>query len=668
MPHLPYVLPFLLEKGPGFPYIFPQVFGSRPPEGTIAAALPKATAALSGHMQPSGTIGVTLKHATTNIVAGASVIPVEEPAKPSEIPPTELELLKEQLLYGDPITSADAAETLATLKTPIDSEWTVTVYDKMWRAIGQVGDDMIELSGTDPRNNLPTATLVLKGDSVYIGVMQDCKNTMVGVTVETAGMRYAYYVDTFDWEFADGAWTGTAHLNGIWDILNYLVIWPNFLFPIQVQIPSHAVFIWAVCTCIEAMVAECALRIQSGLWEFINNAFSLNPDIRAWFGTLLQSNGNIFDMLKCPIYIVPTNPFLDTSPLLAKTVRMESCGTVIRDVTKAYGVDVRVDLWLPGDEQPDPWTKNFAFMRLDQPTYVVTVKDRSQITGPTGTVLDSVLRTVVDLGGSFFGDVFPGIFRQVPGMEGVFYAPWLGVNYVPPWAIIVAPDPGDHKGSVISCKVSYHTPKGWQHIIGGRSPKWLNDFINATTAWAIDAISILLGFTGIPSSLLEGFLNNAFLAFQLWELYGRRNQVGPYHPGIEVFHATSSAPYNIETMFDFINAAWDSRGWISCVARFRNQDVLTLGRDVFRGGLVSVVYPAAASDTATGEQVIRRQLYTDYIENTAYHISQDLRDVILQIGDGKAKESPLAKHQRFLTGVLEAINVVTLAPQSAGLL
>jgi hypothetical protein len=116
-----------------------------------------------------------------------------------------------------------------------------------------------------------------------------------------------------------------------------------------------------------------------------------------------------------------------------------------------------------------------------------------------------------------------------------------------------------------------------------------------------------VGFTGIPNDMLSGFLNNAFLAFQLWESFSRRNTVGPYHPGVEVFHATASAPYNLETISAFINAFWDSRGW---------------------------------------------------------KIDQKTRDLMLQIGDGKAIESPLAKHQRNLTGLLEAINVVTLAPQS----
>lgn len=568
----------------------------------------------------------------------------------------DLDAWNQQLKTGTAFQKVEAAHRIAEYKSTVDKEFIITVYDRLWKPIREVGDDMISIEGNDPRNNLPTAQLVLKGNSDLIDVMMQCKETMVGITVETQGLRFAYYVDTFDYTFQNGEWVGTASLHGIWDILNYMVIWPNFLFPIQAQIPSHAVFIWGLCTVIESMVGECALRLQSGLWEFVNNALSLNPDIRAWFGTLLQSNGNIFTMLKTPVYVVHTNPLFDTSPLVAKTVRMETCGTVIREITKAYGVDVRVDLWLPGDEQPDYWTKNFDFIALDQPTYVVTALDRSQISGPTGTVLDSAIRSIVDLGGSFFGDI-GDLVQTVPGMDGVFGSPLLGVDYVPPWAVLIAPEPeAGERGNIVACKISYHTPKGWQHIIGGRSPKWLNDLLNATFAWIIDSISILIGIVGIPSNLLEGFLNNAFLAFQLIENYGRRNKVGPYHPAIEVFHATSSAPYNIETLFAFINAMWDSRGYVSAQVSIRNGEVYSLGKDIFRGGLISLLYHG------------RTKLYTDYVENVTFRVTKDARDLMIQIGDGKAKESPLAKHQRFITGTLEALNVLTLSPQSAGFL
>lgn len=565
--------------------------------------------------------------------------------------PTQVEFdqLKDQLHNGDLISRAEAADMIAELNPSVlHKDWIVTIYDKFWRPTGEFGDDMMELTGTDPRNNLPSATLKIKGDCQHIEQLMGCVTELVGVTVETGGLRYAFYVKSFDLEYNDGVWVGTVNLLGIWDILNYLIIWPNFLLPIQAQVPSHAVFIWALCTVLELMVTECSFRIQSGLWEFINNALSLNPDIRAWFGTLLESQGNIFQALKTPVYVVHTNPLLDTSPLVAKTVRMESCGSVITEITKAYGVDARMELWLPGDPQPDKWAD------LKVPTYVFSAKDRSQIEGPTKTVLDSVIRTVVDLGGSVFGEMF-GIIDQAPGMQGVYVIPEIGLNFVPPWAVLVAPEPGQ-KGSVASCKLSFHTHSGWQHIIGGRSPKWLNDFLNATFAWIIDSISILIGFSGIPSNLLEGFLNNAFLAFQLMQVYQRRHDGGPYHPAIETMSATASAPYNIETIFAFLNKIWDTRGYVSATATFRNGEVYTLGKDVFRGGLMSVLYHG------------RTRLFTDYVELVMFRITPKERDVMVQVGDGRAEESPLAKHQRFLTGIFESINVLTLSPQSGGLI
>ena len=616
-------------------------------EGNISTVEGNVTYILSPTSKPAHGTRETVEKSYIRLAATPPPVVVPPPPPP---PVPGLPPFQPTPDGGNPVTNdqraAENYDRIAESLTDIPKDWVVKIYDKFWVPMGEMGDDMIELTGTDPRNGLPTAVLKIKGGSDKVPMFENCVNTMVGVTVETQGLRFAFYVDTFDYEFDGKAWTGTANLNGIYDILNYYQIWPAYLLPIQAQIPSHAVFIWALCTVLESMVAQCALRLQSGWLEFINNPLSLNFDVRAWFGTMLQSNGNIKTMLKTPMYVVRTNPLLDTSPLVARTVRMESCATVITDLTKAYGVDCRVDLWLPGDEQPDPHSN------LDQPTYVFTAKDRSQIEGPTKTIIDSVIRTAVDVGGAFFGSLPPAV-TEVAGMTGVFQSPLLGINFVPPWAVLIAPEPElGLKGSISSCKISYHTPKGWQMIQGGRSPKWLNDLMNASYAWLIDSISILIGFTGIPSNLLEGFLNNAFLAFQLIQHYDRRDSVGPYHPAIEVFAATASSPYNIEATFAFINMLWDTRGYISAQATFRNGEVYRLGKDVFRGGLISILFRQ------------RTRLLTDYIENVMFRITPTERDVMVQIGDGKVEEAPLAKHQRFITGVIESINVVTLAPQS----
>lgn len=384
---------------------------------------------------------------------------------------TDLDLLQARAdmhTATTPWKLAEAAEQLADAFSSVDSEFTFSVFDKFWRKTGELGDDLITGSGTDPRNNVPSATLKMKGSSAFVETMMGCRDTLVGITVETAGLRFAHYVDTHDYEYDNGALTSTANCPGIWDILSYMTIWPSWFLPVQFQPISHAVFIGPIVTVIENMISECALRIQSGINEFLNNALSLNPDFRSWIGTLLLNNGNIGHALKTPMYVVRTNPLLDGSPLVARTVRMESCATVITDLTRAYGVDVRVDLWLPGDAQPDPWAN------LDQPTYVVTVKDRSQIEGPTKTILDSVIRTVVDLQGSLLGNALQPLLNPQGqyAPEGVYIAPALGVNFVKPYAILEVPEPGE-VSSILKCKISDHTPKGWRHVIGGKSPKWL---------------------------------------------------------------------------------------------------------------------------------------------------------------------------------------------------
>jgi hypothetical protein len=81
-----------------------------------------------------------------------------------------------------------------------------------------------------------------------------------------------------------------------------------------------------------------------------------------------------------------------------------------------------------------------------------------------------VLRTVIDLGGAL-GGIFKPVAQQVPGMDGVYYQPAIGVDFEQPYAYMVAPEPGEDS-SIISCEIADHTQEGWQHIIGGRSPKW----------------------------------------------------------------------------------------------------------------------------------------------------------------------------------------------------
>lgn len=105
-------------------------------------------------------------------------------------------------------------------------------------------------------------------------------------------------------------------------------------------------------------------------------------------------------------------------------------------------------------------------------------------------------------------------------------------------------------------------------------------------------------------------------------------------------------------MFAFINALFDSKGFTAAQVVFRNGEQYALGRDVFKGGLMSLVYRS------------RTRMITDYIENVLWRITPDEREIMVQLGDGRKDEAPLAKIQRLITAAFEGISVLTLSPQS----
>lgn len=552
----------------------------------------------------------------------------------------EFDRIVDGLRAEDQFRVVTAAEIAAAMdENP--GEVVVYISDKYWKRIGELGD-RISLTAAKPRNGVPTVDIVLPGDSPWKRYVRKCRTELVGIEVEVGDLKWAAIVDSASYKLDNRTRTVTAKCFGIFEVLQYICIWPNFLLPIQAQVPSHAWFVGPLCTVIETMIAEQAFRIQSGLWEMVNNAASLNPDLRAWFGSWLENNGDIFDMLTSPIYVVHHNPLLDGSPFVSGTFRMDTILAAIDKLTKAYGVTIDIELWRPGQPQPDEWSN------LKVPTYVVRVTDRSGVTGPTNTFVDGLLFQVVNLQGSVLGDVLSPLLNPDGeySPEGVFIAPALGLDFIKPWPILM-----DHpNGPLEGFDIVDHTPGAYRFIIGGKSPKYINDFLNSTFAWFIDSLMIIIGFTGVPSNILDGFLNDAFLAFQLIDHFDRRMDMGPYATRIEVFQATGSAPYNLDTLAAFIQLMWDKRGYRSATVTWRDGLPFWIGRDVLHGGMLSLIDDEG-------------DMLTDYVELIL--LKQDRLEralVTAQLGDGKAEEAPIVKTTRFITGLQEGLNTVTLSP------
>ncbi len=557
----------------------------------------------------------------------------------------------EAKINSDPATAVDAARMMAALEqAEIGSEEiVVTIYDKFYKPMWECGN-YLEMQCEFPRNRIGSGNLKLGRDDPAADTVLQCDQTTVPITIEVGLLRWSGRVKIAEDNFnLDGQSDFVqCQLESDYAWLSKILAWPNFLSPLQIQFPPTGAAIGPAISVLKFVLGTQAFRLQSGLWDLVNNLLSLNLDWQSWFGTALSDNAagitDVMSMLRTPIYVVPTDPLTDTSPFISVTWRMDKISSIFEQQLIDNGLVCEVNLWLPGDPQPDDSDLLKAFP-LTVPTIVVDIKDRSAIVGPTGTFLDGILRTGVDMADSMFGDKLSAFLN--PNGEyapyGVNIAPLLGLNFVKPWAVFMA----DHPKSGIKGKLSHHTAESWRVIVGGKSPAWLDQLINAFFSYLLDMVMIVIGLTGIPSNLFDGLLNDVVLAFQLADNYERRIKMGPYgYP--EVF-VPGSAPYNIDAVFALAREMWNTRPYVSGQCTFRNGIPYEIGRDLFPGALASIVRKGI--------------LYTDYIYNIVINDTREKRaEVFVQIGDGKNQDAPAVRNQRRLAKLMEAFNAFLITP------
>lgn len=564
------------------------------------------------------------------------------------------EALKRKLLNMDGRSAIAAADMMAQAELVAPSDVVVTFYDKVYKIRGEC-HDYIDLTCAFPRHNVETGLVTMKGEDPLAAAALLCHDEVVPVTIEIGSMLWSGRVkvakDTFGYE--DKADQVICELEGDRAWLMKIMAWPDFLLPIQVQFPPRGFALGNAITVIRFLIATQTFRLQAGLWDLINNLGSLHLDWRSWFGTLLMQDvlgpdghfdfSDIMRMLRTPIYVMRTgvsDAFHDTSPLISINWRMDKIYDLVDQIVKDNGLVVEVKLWRPGDPQPEEDMK----FPLTTATICVDVKDRLGIVGPTGTFLDGFLRTFVDLQDTVFGEITKPFLNPdgLPVPEGFNIAPRLGLKWVPPWAIFIA----DHPHGGVKGELAHHHPLAWRTIVGGKSPKWLNDLMNAFFAFAIDMITFIIGITGIPTNLLDGLFNDILLAFALADNMDRRIKLGPYgYP--EWFAPTGHSPYNIDGVFAMKREQWNTRGYVSGIVTFENGYPYQIGRDLFVGGMASIVR--------------RGKVYTDFIENVVITDNRQKLTVEVQIGDGIAEEDVSVKAYRKIVKLQELVNVITLS-------
>src|SRR6516225_2448010 len=241
------------------------------------------------------------------------------------------------LTSSNPIANATAATMAAAVQMKPSTDIVVLLYTNMYKQAAEIGD-YLSLKVQFPRNEVETATIVIKHTDPAVTVAMNCYQAVVPVTIQTGYLRWSGRVENCDYALKDGLYTVTLQCLGDYNWFNKIMVWPNFLLPIQIQFPTKALFIGPAITCIKTMIIEQCFRLQSGMWEFIDNLGSGNLDWEAWFGTLLESNGNILEMLMTPIVVIPTDPLFDPSPWISIHGRMDKVSTLVKEIVKDNGL------------------------------------------------------------------------------------------------------------------------------------------------------------------------------------------------------------------------------------------------------------------------------------------------------------------------------------------
>ena len=559
-------------------------------------------------------------------------------------------------LHSYPALASAAAQVAARPFLVPDNKITVTIYNKVYQQTGTI-DDHISLEAEWKRNDIGTATLVLKGNDSNINAIMKATTDVVPIVIEVGdNMRWSGRVNSYALALDNKKETLTVECVDDFTWFSRILVWPNFLLPIEVQFPKNAIYVGPVVTCILTMIAEQTFRLQSGLWEFINDPaeiLDLNDEWKFFQEKWHASGGNPIDYLMLPITVQFFNPIFDTSPWVAIQGRMDKVYDLVKDLLNNYGLSLTASLWMPGDPQPPSHINGIPLMPLLQPlsvpTILVTCVNRSGVVGPTGTFVDGAIEDLVDLQASLLGTTLSPFLnpknKYYPSNLGVNIAPALGVNFVPSWVIFNGDDV--NSGGAITYKLSGYAPIAHTIIGGGKSPQWLNDLINASLEFVIDAIELTIGFSGIPDDLLNGTFDDIILAFQELENTQRRAEMGPYgFP--EYFTKTGASAYTLDEWFALMQAMFDTSGYNCIQLKWANGYPYTVGRDVFLGSLVSFVRQG--------------KMYTDYVYSISLKDDRKTRaEVDIMVGNGKREINPVLRVVKMITGLESVINTITMS-------
>lgn len=469
------------------------------------------------------------------------------------------------------------------------------------------GSDHRELKFSAIKNKPGGMTLLLPDDEHYSEYFAgQHRNTARPISVDLPGWRTLWLVTSFK-RVRKGFnrwWEITAV-----DALQYLAamrLWPCPWFPAEFQ-PLHY---WYGVGPAPSMMAAAALanfvRLQANLWSWpqANNLFAFIPDL-----------GNAL----WPLMVNPRRKFLqDTSKWTTSTWRMDEALTAFQEVCAAEDIQITYQFFIPWlDEQPFP-----EFMHLDRPCVIFDFVEKGAPRGMTGTILDGIIRTGLDMAdGAFEWITYPILDTDSYNAYLDPLRESLGMLPARPLALYTTGDWSPAESFEQTGFVSLAS----RITAGGKSPDWVNALAVNGANLALGLIGGAFGLPGLQLGALESLVKNKIMAFHSMEDGNRVLTGGPMRFR-EAFAESASTGLSLNTLAGMKTAHWVTRDYETHSIEVANGYPYFVGRHIDLGDPVAVEKPGGVVDVDALDQI-------DYEESRSAH-----GKLVLHIGSPPPKE------------------------------
>lgn len=435
------------------------------------------------------------------------------------------------------------------------------------------------------------------------------------VVVETQHYRHTYRVAEIELISEDGVETVAVLGEHIWEHMNHIALWANPGAPLLAQIKYADV------------QAGDSLRVLKG-YLFRNLAREFQPSIlRNWN---LFSSYAYSEITDWPIMVNPRHRSTTTEWTVLDS-RFNLAGEMFEPTLNAAGLQVIVDLWLPGDPQPFP-----EYTKLVKPTIIIDVVPRAFETASTGTITDVIRGVRTKIAND---QVTNAIVLDDMAFDG---------ENPNAWCVWSSDYMHGTRSRLVVKKATDSTV-----IVGGRSPQIVNSLVAAGSNALWQGIGAAIGVAFPPFAALAAaagafigniqgsLLKDKLFAWNEFRSTARADAMGPYRYRTMV---TPGEAWSLSALQKGFTALQESKGAVSTEFTVGDGQPYVYGRDF-----------------VVGDQAAFRSHnlnFGTYVESVTVKVQRGGDDISIGLGDPRNRESPARSLERSVKTISSAIDRV----------